>query len=382
MMSGADEHELLSNFMFRPSSGNGVEEDPSDEPIRQEEWFDPSQLNIATQTISIGWLIHRFEGGGLHLDPTFQRKARIWQPVQRSQFIESLLLRIPLPIIYVAATEYGQWQVVDGVQRITTVIDFVRGSFFLSGLEYLGSLEFQHYADLHDSLKRRILDTELVAHVILYGTPHALTMNIFKRINTGGTTLNGQEIRSALNAGPSRDFLRDLAGSPEFAHAVDGSVTDERMVAQELVLRHMAIRLLGIDEFARRGLDASLNEAMQILNSLRGEHLHALATQFLRALVICRQIFGNEAFRRPRAIGFSRNQINKALFEVWTVALAERPEFVLQSLSAKADLIKQAFFSHAIHHEEFKASIVASTMSPSKIYKRFEVVRSLINEFI
>ena len=136
------------------------------------------------------------------LRPDFQRLAGIWDNTRKSRLIESLLLRIPIPVFYVAADENEIWSVVDGVQRISTIYDYVTDKFRLSRLEYLKKLEGALYTGLPRQMQRRINETQFVVNVIEPGTPPEVMFNIFRRINTGGMALNGQEIRHALHAGP------------------------------------------------------------------------------------------------------------------------------------------------------------------------------------
>jgi hypothetical protein len=181
--------------------------------------------------------------------------------------VESLLLRIPLPVFYISADAKDRWSVVDGVQRLTTIYDFIKGTFALRGLEYLMQLEGLTFAQLPRSFQRRIEETSLQVHRIQDGTPEEVMINIFKRINTGGISLTAQEIRNALNKGPAREFLRELALSDEFKLATDHSVSDDRMDAQECVLRFMAFRLTNWEKYATdfAALDLFLNQTMRHL---------------------------------------------------------------------------------------------------------------------
>ena len=116
-------------------------------------------------------ILRRLRHGEIDLAPEFQRRARIWSPKQKSQLIKSLMLRIPLPVFYVAADVRDNWAVVDGLQRLTTIEDYCAGQFRLTGLEYLSRLKGAFFLDLPRPMQRRIEETELVVHVIQPGTP-------------------------------------------------------------------------------------------------------------------------------------------------------------------------------------------------------------------
>jgi hypothetical protein len=204
-------------------------EDEVDDPeadFRIQNPFDPEQIKVSTERRTIDLILRRLRHGEIDLAPEFQRRARIWSPKQKSQLIESLMLRIPLPVFYVAADVRDNWAVVDGLQRLTTIEDYCAGQFRLTGLEYLSRLKGAFFLDLPRPMQRRIEETELVVHVIQPGTPDEVMINIFRRINTGGVPLRPQEIRNALFKGPVRELLKEFASTPAFLSATTGSVSD------------------------------------------------------------------------------------------------------------------------------------------------------------
>ena len=243
--------------------------DPSGAAIDIERPFDPDKIKVARESKTISLLSTRIDHGEIDLAPEFQRRARIWDIGRKSRLIESILLRIPLPVFYVASDKQESWAVVDGLQRLTTIHDFINGLFELKGLEYLVQFNDDKFAALPRSMQRRIEETELVINIIQPGTPEEVMFNIFSRINTGGLTLNGQEIRHALNKGPARAFLETLAMSEPFLKATTGSVSDARMAGRECALRFLAFRMTIWSEYGTNDLDGFLNAAMQRLERPR-----------------------------------------------------------------------------------------------------------------
>jgi len=218
--------------------------DPSQGIIQNERPFDPDKLKVVRETKTISLLCTRIDHEEIDLAPDFQRRARIWKLDRQGRLIESILLRIPLPVFYVASDLRDVWSVVDGLQRMTTIHDFVKDKFPLRGLEYLVQFEKAKFSELPRNMQRRIEETELVINVIQPGIPEEVMFNIFNRINTGGLKLNYQEIRHALNKGPVRDFLLDLILTEEFKTATSESVSDDRMSARECALRFSAFYLM------------------------------------------------------------------------------------------------------------------------------------------
>ncbi|MBY8928142.1 DUF262 domain-containing protein [Pseudomonas sp. Wu6] len=338
--------------------------------------FDPSKIRVQTERKTIDLIFRRYVHKEIDLAPDFQRRARLWPLFRRSQLIESLLLKIPLPVFYVAADQSDHWAVVDGLQRITTIVDFLGNEFALSGLEYLSDLENCYYADLDRAMKRRIEETELVINIIQPGTPDEVMMNIFKRINTGGIALNGQEIRNATHKGPAREFLRKLSTSEEFLLATDDSINDTRMAAQELVLRFIAFFKMSSRDNPKN-LDNVLNSAMKRLNSIDEFERFDLEVHFKRAMQLAYEIFGTDAFRKPSEI--KKNPINKALFESWGVNLAALSKNNIEIILRQKELLKENYFTTYENDKFFVEAITTSTGHNAKILKRFMTIANIIH---
>lgn len=349
--------------------------------------FDPSKIKVTTEKKNIDLLVRRIDHEEVDLAPEFQRRARVWPIHRRSQLIESLLLRIPLPVFYVSADALDNWAVVDGLQRITTIYDFVKGTFNLSGLEYLTTLDGLSYDGLDRSMKRRIEETELVINVIQPGTPEEVMINIFKRINTGGVPLNGQEIRNALNKGPVREYLKALAAHQSFISATAGSISDNRMEGQEMVLRFLAFSMTPYVDYRMTELDSFLNDAMRKLNLMSDDGRAVLAESFYKSMYLAEQIFGHQAFRKPKFnedgnVKPGRNPISKPLFESWSVALAGLSTSDSASALSAADTIRANFNTLVRDDPVFVTSISYSTGSPSRVLTRFSAVEHLLHTAI
>ncbi len=296
--------------------------------------------------------------------------------------IESILLRIPLPVFYVAATEDDLWSVVDGLQRITTIHDFLSDAFALTGLEYLHQLEGLCFSKLPRPMQRRIEETSLVLNIIQPGTPDEVMINIFKRLNTGGLPLTGQEIRNALYKGPVRQYLAEMVSTAEFRRATDGRVSDDRMDAQECVLRFSAFYLNKWRDYDRNDLDAFLSEAMRQLNAIGKDKLAEVSERFTIAMNAAFEIFGRDAFRKRYYEHDDRKPVSKALFEAWSVNLAHLDSADLLELTAKSVKVRSAFMDMMQSDTFFDISISSSTGTVQRVHKRFGAIESLIRRII
>ena len=343
--------------------------------------FPPEKIRIRPPTfLLVDQLITRVAHKEIDLEPDFQRLRGIWKNAEKSRLIESLMLRIPIPVFYVSADQEDNWSVVDGVQRMSTICDFINNKFPLMNLEYMKQYDDFLYEDLPRSLQRRISETSLMVNVIEPSTPSEVMFNIFTRINTGGTQLNAQEIRHALNAGAVREFLKTLANSCEFKNATDNSVRPLRMADRECVLRFLAFCITPPEEYSASKFDDFLMEAMKKINQLSSSQRTALAEDFKKAMRAACDIFGGQnAFRKlePR-----RYAINKALFETWGVQLACCSQTKIDKLIQKRQDVQKRFADRLKQDVEFDDSISHSTSNTNRIRKRFRTVEEIVKEVV
>src|SRR5208282_2585643 len=254
---------------------------------------------------------------------------------RKSSLIESMLLRIPIPSLYVSEDEEGNYQVVDGLQRLCAIAHFVKVSSLNmalktkldplrlkeKGLQSLKKeLDDKAFDELSRPLKRRIMETELTLHVIRAGTPLNVKFNIFSRINQGGLPLNAQEIRNAIYPGIWRERVRQLAESKEFLVATQGKIKGERMQDIELVLRFVALYTFDGKRPDEQNLDEFLNNAVEARSTKWSEeNWKEIEAAFDRALGAASQVFGRFAFRKYFGPNEYRRPINRGLFETETV---------------------------------------------------------------
>lgn len=339
--------------------------------------WNPEHIRVSTRQFSLRNILDLIEEQGLELAPDFQRK-QVWRASQKSRLIESILLQIPLPAFYFAEDTGGVMRVVDGLQRLSTINAFVRGSgadsFALSNLEYLDEQCGGHFfADLAPALQRRVNNTQIVAHVIDPTTPGGVLYDIFKRINTGGTPLNSQEIRHCMSRPRSREFLKKCTHAPEFDLATGGRFRDHiRMDDREVVLRYCAFWLDGVDGYARVGsMDDFLQECNVKLDdesAVPDERLDAIYESFRSSMAKAHAVFGEHAFRKWAFHQIGRNPINRPLFESWSYALAQ---YSLDDLIARRQHIVTAAQDLMTSNSAYVDAITTSTGDVKKVRLRF-----------
>lgn len=373
------DYESITESTEKEEGNQGVEEEKEEDEITVP--FRPERIKTRTGVnISINSIISRIENDGINLKPKFQRKAGVWPPQRRSRFIESLLLRIPIPVFYVASDQDENWAVVDGLQRMTTISDYMAGEFPLRNLEYLTQFNKLKYADLPPPMQRRINETQLVMNIIEWQTPEEVKFNIFHRINTGGMPLNRQEIRHALYPGPALEYLEKLASSDEFLQATGRSIKKKRMHDQELVLRFMAFRKNSWEEYGASSFDAYLCDALKQLNKMDDSDREELSLDFKKSMRAAFDIFGERAFRKQSRSDTKLRPINKPLFDVWSVGLARCTDEQIGILIARKDEVEHRFIMLLDEDQEFQRAITYATGDSGGIRKRFQTIANLLRE--
>ncbi len=295
----------------------------------------------------------------INLRPEYQRRLR-WSDKQKSLLIESLLLNVPIPPVFLYESELARYEVMDGQQRLSTVSEYLSNEFPLTGLENLGFLRGKRYRELPPRIRRGLDRASISAIVLLHesqsqqGDASAVRRYVFQRLNTGGKALNAQEIRNSFYSGPFNDLIIRLARIPEFCDAFGiprYTETDEseyyenpdrkrnilykRMDDCQLVLRFFAFK----DPSQIRGsVRSMLDQAMVRHGADSAQELEALRAQFQSALAAATAIFDDEIFTLPpNSKGVRRT--SAALYDAVMVALANRAG-IYDALIDQKDLVK------------------------------------------
>ncbi len=371
-------------------TSTGVEQEVIGDQI--DSLFDPDRIKVRTKSMSVDLLLGRLQQEALNLQPDFQREAGIWSEEKQSRLIESLLLRIPLPSFYVSEDEQEVWEVIDGVQRLTTIRRFVQpspgqGALKLRGLEYLGH-EYQGigFNDLENSYPRlalRIRETEFTFHIIESATPAPVRFNIFARINTGGMPLSNQELRHALVPGKARELLKQWASSDEFQCATARSVRPHRMADREMVLRYLAFyKVESPESYSRKDFGKFLMYAMEEINRWSDEDVQVSKQIFEEALRVSHKIFGDDAFRKMSYDGTSRSPINRALFECMAVNFANLSDLEKTKLVCRKERVRDQFKKLMTIDTDFLQAISVGTGDPKKVNTRFKKTREVLAEVV
>lgn len=340
--------------------------------------FDPTKIKISMAPMALESLVKRLKNGEIDLNTDFQRKGGLWSKVKKSQLIESLLLKIPLPAFYFDGSDEGKWLIIDGLQRITAINEFiVEKTLKLEGLEFFNDLNHLGYDDLPRQFARRIDESTLIAYTVNEGTPVNVKYNIFKRLNTGGLELFPQEIRHALYQGEANALLKRLALSEEFLKVTCHSIKTDRMLDQEFILRFIAVCYYGVDKY--NGIpEKYLNETMDYINGLKPGKIKDIEAKFKITMNAVYHIFGNAAFRKMAPDG-RRRPINKAIYEMWCKAIFDLDELQQKKLAQRK---KQLIQRYILLCEQYDFQAYVKSSDKYYYIRRMELVKNLTEEIL
>jgi len=401
---------------------DGTEEDLSSE-LDENNQISLSRIRFTPTTVSL--IYDRLLHNEIELQPDFQRKGRIWSQHNKSALIESILIGLPIPTLYFAERGNGTWVIVDGLQRTTTLYDFISNKFPLKELKFLPDLDKCSFENLPRPYQRKIREYQLHCHIItIKKDSDQMVRELFQRINTYGVKMSYQEIRCALYPGSSVRFIRYMAESDTFQKATFGKVQPKRMKDMELILGAVAFIFFGYESFSENKFDTFLTKCMQDLNKNKRLNIdwpdlgsidfdpqrpqnnpewknEGTASIYIdikervdSALNLSRDIFGSDRFKKE----INGKVINKPLFEliISTFALLskrdqdlllERKEMLKKGLYDLLSGQKKAYVGWESKHyqnlgRDFEYAVSQSTGKRVTILYRFKNFQTLLEEIL
>lgn len=213
-----------------------------------------NKVDVASVSFSVRELVRMFEEGELSIAPSYQRKYR-WSEMVASVFIESIFLGLPIPPIFVATNDDFQWEVVDGLQRMSTLLMFLAERpehlevihrtkpLKLSGLDKLTQLNGVTYGEMPISLQRYFGRQPLQVISLTDKSDRSVRFDLFERLNSGAISLTPQEVRSVVFRGSFIDFLEELSEAPDFVRLLKLQESNRHDgTAEEQVLKFFAYK--------------------------------------------------------------------------------------------------------------------------------------------
>lgn len=276
--------------------------------------YHQGQIRIVTEQARypLNTIVGLIESGNYILKPGFQRRHR-WDTKRKSKLIESFIINVPIPPIFLYETTYSKYEVMDGLQRITAIYEFYNDGFALEGLEEWSELNGYKYNELPEVIKlgidRRYLSSIILLQETAKNELEALNMKqlVFERLNSGGVDLSDQETRNALYDGALNKLCLELSCNAKFRklfaipvnvdkkNKITGNVLYDKMEDVELVLRFFAFRQ--IEKWTDNYIKKFLDEYLILGNDFSEDTLENLEKCFKETINIIYEIMGESAFR-------------------------------------------------------------------------------------
>ena len=354
---------------------NDIQDIGEDDSGEDGEDIIPSKFSIAVSRIDfdVAGLVRRLESEDVFI-PDFQR-AYVWKPKQASRFIESLLLGLPVPGIFLAKErQTKKLLVIDGQQRLRSLLYFYQGkfpnsrhSFTLKGVHT--EFERETYKSLKDAYRRQLDDSVVSATVVepLYADDESSIYYIFERLNTGGTILKPQEIRACIYHGELNDLLGELNQNPAWRDIF--GIPDKNRKDQELILRFLAFYFEGNDY--KPSLKEFLNQYMRQNRHLGRQSKEQIIKAFIPTIELLHKCLGNKAFKPQKLL-------IPTYFEAVMVVTARRLE---QGNIQNFEQLEERYKS-LIEDEGFSgvSQKIRNLTSEDNVRKRLEIVSNYFRD--
>jgi hypothetical protein len=329
--------------------------------------------------------------GKLILQPEFQRQF-VWDRKKASRLVESVLLRVPLPIIYLSEQPDGNEYVIDGQQRLTSLFSFIDGKFpngdpfRLTGLTAYQELNRKSFAEISTEFQDRIQEYSLRTVTLLKQSDADLKFEIFERLNTGSEPLNDMELRNCIYRGPYNALLKELAAEPDFRGLLGLKSGEKRMRDVELVLRFASFFHSTYLKYTSP-MKRFFNQDMLARQNLSDAEADKLRKGFKNALSLIKSLLGTEhAFKRfyPGELQspggrWETKKFNASLYDVLMGVLWDKDK---NQVMAALDALREGWIDLMVNNADFRESIERSTSSQDMVKRRFDLTRNLFESIL
>jgi hypothetical protein len=366
-----------------------ISEEEIIEPIREEET--PLDLPQEKRRVysdkndrSIFELYRRYQRGDLNLDPEFQRNY-VWDDKRASLLVESVLLEIPIPVIYLAEEIDGRFTIIDGQQRLRSFFRFINNDFKLKNLRVLSDYEGKFFKTLDKDNQIKVEDATLRTIEIRKETNPNVKFEIFERLNVGSVKLNDQELRNCIYRGKYNNLIKELSENKDFLTLLGLDEAQKRMQQREMVLHYLAFYNQTYLKY-KQPMKQYLNNDMENNKSISDERINALRQKFKESISLVRSIFGENAFRRfmpgnkEKPDGKWEKRVNMGLFEVVMCGFSRYRKNQIMPLN---DVIREELIQLMVFNQGFINSISGTgTTNVDKVVNRFRIWEEALQEIV
>ena len=306
------------------------------------------------------------------MDPDFQRDF-IWPEDKQSKLVESVIMRIPLPVFYMAEDNDGRMVVVDGLQRLSTFNRFVKDELKLR-LPGRNELDGKTFSSLESKLQNRVEDCNLIFYIIDAKAKEQVRLDIFERVNSG-EPLTRQQMRNSLFMGSGTNFLKTESRTKIFYDATGKSLNSKKMRDREFVNRFCAFQIFDIDQY-RGDMDEFLANCLRQMNKMNETEMSRLSMEFRKGLTNNFTLFDRQAFRKHEPGQDRRGIINASFWDVMSTYLSRYSE---EKVKKHADILRQKVFD-LFENKDFNDAITLGTNDTKRVRKRFQLAREVFEK--
>ena len=312
------------------------------------------EIDYNTRDYSIDFLIQQFRDDEFYIPDEYQRQY-IWNDADKNRFVESILLGLPIPLMFFSDTEDGRCEIIDGAQRTQAMEEFMSGDLILSDLKKLTSLNGFSYNDIPAYFRKKFDKTNMRIIVLSDDTLLEIRQEIFNRINTTGREANASEIRRGSFRGPFMDFLMGCTKNPLFVEVCPISKTMAKRYEQlELVIRFSAF-LDHYQEFTHR-VDSFLDEYIESTKDSFDQT--KMKSEFDAMLRFVKEYFPYGFAKTAKAKSTPRVRFEAIAVGV-ALALREKPDLTPKSMEW---LESEEFLRHTTTHASNSPARVSGRM--------------------
>ncbi|MBV4452533.1 MULTISPECIES: DUF262 domain-containing protein [Pseudomonas] len=333
--------------------------------------FNQSQSALVLQQsdLSLQSISDMVDSGAIDVSPRYQRRER-WGLEKNSGLIESFLLNIPVPPIYLAEDEYGVYSVIDGKQRVTAINKFLRGQFELKELDKFVELEGCKFKDLPDSLSNALrIRPYLRVVTLLRQSDPDLKHEVFLRLNKAGVVLNSQEIRNVAFRGELNNMLFDMSEAQYLRNQL--KATPQSKIYSEMIDVQYVLRFFTVREYWKNfhgNMDVAMDSYMQYFHKVSKKQVKALQIIFEQALDFCEAIWGDDGFKKPGG----NSRVLQGYYDVQMVCSSLLTEAERDNAMRKPKEVREALVSLLENDENFQDSISQFTSNPRSVEYRIK----------
>ncbi len=361
------------------------ENDNQNEEISSVNFLEKKQRELLTSTIdyNLDSLTNLITKRVIDLAPKYQRRFR-WDENRKSKLIESFLMNVPVPPIFLNEDDFGKYSVIDGKQRLSAISEFISGKLTLKGLEVFKDLNGLNLYDLPMEFQNSIkIRTTIRAIIILRQSDKDIKYEVFQRLNTGGVKLNAQEIRNSAFPGKFNDKILELSESKDFQKVLGIKTKTKSRLYQEMKDAELILRFFALKDNWKTysgNLKGVLDKHLDNNKDLAEDKVKQLENEFLSTINTVKQVFGaNGAFRRWISQSQKwKQQISAPLFDMQMFGIyGKNKEKIIEH---KAEIL-QDFKILFETDKTFIESIESSTATPQRFIYRIEKLEEIISKY-